>query len=324
MSTGRAVHRHRGGCVALSAARARRAVRDIVSRARTPTAGCAAATGRLTDAPIRRRRPVAAARAAQALRRGATRSRGIDLTVEPGEVVAFLGPNGAGKTTTIDMLLGLARPTPGTRRGARLDAAPRGRARPGLRRDADRRAAQGPHRRARRSSSPRPVPRTRRPVDEVLERAGIADIADRRVGKCSGGQQQRLRFAMALLPDPELLDPRRADHRHGRRGPPRLLGRHPRGRRAGPHRRCSPRTTSRRPTPTPTGSCWSATAGSSPTAPRPRSRRWPPAGRVRATLPGADAAERAAALPGVDSVEVRGDTVLDRTPRHRRASPATC
>ena len=36
-------------------------------------------------------------------------------------------------------------------------------------------------------------------------RPGIADIADRRVGKCSGGQQQRLRFAMALLPDPELL-----------------------------------------------------------------------------------------------------------------------
>ena len=44
-----------------------------------------------------------------------------------------------------------------------------------------------------------------RPVDEVLARAGIADIADRRVGKCSGGQQQRLRFALALLPDPELL-----------------------------------------------------------------------------------------------------------------------
>ena len=38
---------------------------------------------------------------------------GIDLTVEPGEIVAFLGPNGAGKTTTIDMLLGLSRPTRG-------------------------------------------------------------------------------------------------------------------------------------------------------------------------------------------------------------------
>ena len=46
---------------------------------------------------------------------------------------------------------------------------------------------------------------TARPVDEALERAGIADIADRRVGSCSGGQQQRLRFALALLPDPDLL-----------------------------------------------------------------------------------------------------------------------
>jgi ABC-2 type transport system ATP-binding protein len=38
-----------------------------------------------------------------------------------------------------------------------------------------------------------------------MRRAGIAQIADRRVGQCSGGEQQRLRFAMALLPDPDLL-----------------------------------------------------------------------------------------------------------------------
>ena len=44
-----------------------------------------------------------------------------------------------------------------------------------------------------------------RPVDEVLERAGITGIADRLVGKCSGGEQQRLRFALALLPDPALM-----------------------------------------------------------------------------------------------------------------------
>ena len=50
------------------------------------------------------------------------------------------------------------------------------------------------------TSSPRPV-RSRR----SSRRAGISDIGDRLVGKCSGGQQQRLRFAMALLPDPELL-----------------------------------------------------------------------------------------------------------------------
>src|SRR3954470_20175956 len=39
---------------------------------------------------------------------------GLDLTVEPGEIVAFLGPNGAGKTSTIDVLLGLSRPDGGT------------------------------------------------------------------------------------------------------------------------------------------------------------------------------------------------------------------
>ncbi len=44
-----------------------------------------------------------------------------------------------------------------------------------------------------------------RPVDEVLERAGISHLADRLVGKCSGGEQQRLRFALALLPDPALM-----------------------------------------------------------------------------------------------------------------------
>ena len=38
----------------------------------------------------------------------------VDLTVQPGEIVAFLGPNGAGKTTTVDMLLGLTAPDAGT------------------------------------------------------------------------------------------------------------------------------------------------------------------------------------------------------------------
>jgi ABC-2 type transport system ATP-binding protein len=42
-------------------------------------------------------------------------------------------------------------------------------------------------------------------VGEVLDRAGITHLADRLVGKCSGGEQQRLRFALALLPDPALM-----------------------------------------------------------------------------------------------------------------------
>ena len=52
---------------------------------------------------------------------------GIDLTVEPGEIVAFLGPNGAGKTTTIDMMLGLARPSGGSVQVLGLRPAPGGR-----------------------------------------------------------------------------------------------------------------------------------------------------------------------------------------------------
>jgi ABC-2 type transport system ATP-binding protein len=44
-----------------------------------------------------------------------------------------------------------------------------------------------------------------RPVDEVLDRAGIGHLADRLVGRCSGGEQQRVRFALALVPDPALM-----------------------------------------------------------------------------------------------------------------------
>ena len=128
----------------------------------------------------------------------------LSLTIEPGEIVAFLGPNGAGKTTTVDMLLGLARPDAGTVEvyGEQpADAVGHGRVAAvmqsgGLLKDLT--VAET----VRMTASL--FGRTR-PVDEVLTRAGILDIADRRVGKCSGGQQQRLRFAMALLPDPDLM-----------------------------------------------------------------------------------------------------------------------
>ena len=130
--------------------------------------------------------------------------RGIDLTVRPGEIIAFLGPNGAGKTTTIDMMLGLSTPDGGSVQvyGMEPSAAVRhglisavmqtG----GLLKDLT--VAETLRLTASLFSDTRPVA-------EVLARAGISDLGDRRVGKCSGGQQQRLRFAMALLPDPELL-----------------------------------------------------------------------------------------------------------------------
>jgi len=119
-------------------------------------------------------------------------------------VVAFLGPNGAGKTTTVDMMLGLARPTAGSVEiygRAPSVAVAEGRIAAvmqtgGLLKDLT--VAET----VRMTGSL--FGRTR-PVNEVLTRAGILDIADRRVGKCSGGQQQRLRFAMALLPDPDLM-----------------------------------------------------------------------------------------------------------------------
>jgi ABC-2 type transport system ATP-binding protein len=129
---------------------------------------------------------------------------GIDLHLELGEIAALLGPNGAGKTTTIDMVLGLGKPDRGTVKvlGMAPDAAiGRGLVSAvlqtgGLLKD----LTVGETIRLTRT-----LFSNARPVSEVLERAGIAGIADRLVGKCSGGQQQRLRFALALLPDPALM-----------------------------------------------------------------------------------------------------------------------
>jgi ABC-2 type transport system ATP-binding protein len=130
--------------------------------------------------------------------------RGIDLTIEPGEVVAFLGPNGAGKTSTIDMILGLSHPTSGTATVLGLDpreAISRGLVSAvmqtgGLLKDLTVRET---------VEYTASLFAQTRPVEEVLVTAGIQGIADRLVQKCSGGEQQRLRFAMALLSDPALL-----------------------------------------------------------------------------------------------------------------------
>src|SRR6187431_1926093 len=130
--------------------------------------------------------------------------RGIDLELQPGEMVAFLGPNGAGKTTTIDMVLGLSRPTAGEvevfgmeprkaiARGLVAAVMQTG----GLLKDLTVRET------VQYTAS---LFADTKPVDDVLESAGITGIADRRVAKASGGEQQRLRFAMALLSDPALL-----------------------------------------------------------------------------------------------------------------------
>lgn len=129
---------------------------------------------------------------------------GVDLQIRPGEVVAFLGPNGAGKTTTIDMLLGLSKPDAGSI--GIYGMAPRAAIAHGLVSAVMQTGGLLKDLTVRETVALTASLFARsRPVDEVLERAGILDIARRRVEKCSGGQQQRLRFAMALLSDPGLL-----------------------------------------------------------------------------------------------------------------------
>ncbi len=130
--------------------------------------------------------------------------RGIDLTVTQGEVVAFLGPNGAGKTTTIDMILGLARPSAGSVSVFGLeptDAIAHGLVSAvmqtgGLLKDLTVKET------IRYTAA---LFATSRPIEEVMETAGVSEIAGRQVGKCSGGEQQRVRFAMALVSNPELI-----------------------------------------------------------------------------------------------------------------------
>ncbi len=130
--------------------------------------------------------------------------RGIDLTIARGEVVAFLGPNGAGKTTTLDLLLGLTTPTSGEVRvlgGSPREAVRAGRVSAvlqtgGLLRDLTVRET------VELIASTNAV---HAPVEDVLGRANLTTLSNRKVSKCSGGEQQRLRFGLALLPDPELL-----------------------------------------------------------------------------------------------------------------------
>ena len=126
------------------------------------------------------------------------------LRVRAGEIVAFLGPNGAGKTTTIDLLLGLSEPDSGHVRI--FGEAPRAAIAHGLVSAVLQTGGLLKDLSVRETLElTASLFADTRPVDEVMERAGIADIAGRRVSLCSGGQQQRLRFAMALLSDPGLL-----------------------------------------------------------------------------------------------------------------------
>ena len=129
---------------------------------------------------------------------------GLTLDLRPGETTALLGPNGAGKSTSLDMLLALRKPTSGKiemfgsdpyhavksgRVGAMLQSG-------GLMPEVTVRElvtlVTGLHRRP-------------EPVDITLQRAGIAQFADQRVDRLSGGQTQRVRFALAICGQSELI-----------------------------------------------------------------------------------------------------------------------
>ncbi|MER5898567.1 ABC transporter ATP-binding protein [Streptomyces mirabilis] len=129
---------------------------------------------------------------------------GVDLEIGRGETVALLGRNGAGKSTTISLLLGLNEPDEGA--VALFGGPPEAAVRAG--------------RVGAMLQETRPVPRVTvrelvsfvagrypapLPVADALELAGIADLAGRRVDRLSGGQVQRVRFAMALAGNPDLI-----------------------------------------------------------------------------------------------------------------------
>ena len=130
---------------------------------------------------------------------------GIDLTIETGQVVAFLGPNGAGKTTTLDMILSLSEPTSGsvtvfgTTPRAAVDAGQVAAVTQTGGLVADMTAYQ--HVRVMADLFGYPASRAR----EVIEETGLADLAKRQAKVCSGGERQRIKFAMSLVSNPELL-----------------------------------------------------------------------------------------------------------------------
>jgi ABC-2 type transport system ATP-binding protein len=131
---------------------------------------------------------------------------GLSFTVRPGRVTGFLGPNGAGKSTTMRMMIGLDRPTSGT---ARINGKPyRDHAQPlcqaGALLDA-RSVHRGRTARQHLLGLARTHGLPARRTGEVLERVGLASVADRRAGGFSLGMAQRLGIATALLGDPAVV-----------------------------------------------------------------------------------------------------------------------
>jgi ABC-2 type transport system ATP-binding protein len=136
---------------------------------------------------------------------------GIHLQVAPGEIYGFLGPNGAGKSTTVLMLTTLLPPTSGTARVAGHDILREGKAVRAAIGAALQEAALDPlltardHMRLQTSLQGLPKSQRRTRGDELIERVGLSDAADRKVGGYSGGMKRRLDLALALVHSPRVL-----------------------------------------------------------------------------------------------------------------------
>ena len=136
---------------------------------------------------------------------------GIELQVREGEIYGFLGPNGAGKSTTVLMLTTLLPPTAGTARVAGFDIVadgPKVRASIGA---ALQEAALDPllsgREHMRLQTALHGLGKAERETrgQELLERVGLSQAADRRVGGYSGGMKRRLDLALALVHRPRIL-----------------------------------------------------------------------------------------------------------------------
>jgi len=146
----------------------------------------------------------------QGLRRrfGSTEAvAGVDLRVAAGETVALLGPNGAGKSTTLAMILGLLSPTAGqvtvggrAPRQAVADGLVGAMLQSGAGTGLPSGTRVGELVRFVASLYPAPLSPA-----AVLRHAGLASLAERKVGGLSGGELQRVRFALAICADPQLL-----------------------------------------------------------------------------------------------------------------------
>ena len=131
---------------------------------------------------------------------------GLDFTVEPGVVTGFLGPNGAGKSTTMRLIVGLDAPTSGS---ATVNGARYAEHRAPLQEVGTLLEAKSVHpgrsayAHLRALALTCGIPASR--VEEVLELAGLTEVARKRVGGFSLGMGQRLGVAAALLGDPEVI-----------------------------------------------------------------------------------------------------------------------